>query len=533
MKQPLLGHKVLVTRAKNQASELSDAIRELGGEPIEFAVISMRQPSSPELLERLDAAILNLSAYQWVFFTSVNGVEFCIRRLLELGLTIQSLRGTRIAAVGPKTAEALQKHGLTVELIPQEFVSEGFVSAIRPYIQQGDRALLPTADIARTIISQQLSELGMDVTQVIAYENVPDEEIGPEIIDLLRDQEIQIVTFTSSSTVRNLLAAIRSYHDEPLDLLKNISVACIGAKTADTARELGLHVSVVAKEYTIPGLVQSLVEIALRKTLLQVQADDYQPPSNIDLFELALCMMKHIGSPDPVLRDELIYRTMANWITNDQFTVEQLRELLNISMDRDHLFYGLGEVDTDSVFTRAFSVLMIPLIINAHIRNPFLQPDEVNSVVRDTIQYLNGEKDYRGYVDTKGWAHAIAHAADALDELALVETVDHDQLVSILNVIQSKVCCSKSIYADEEDERMVTAVVSIMNRTLIHPEELSDWLDGFIICISRCDARLEKYKLESNIKLFMRSLYFRIKQLNQHKPVFHKVESILHEIGHY
>jgi uroporphyrinogen III methyltransferase / synthase len=261
MKQPLCGLKVLVTRAKNQAGELSDAIRELGGEPIEFAVISMRRPSSPELLERLDAAISNLSAYQWVFFTSVNGVEFFIRRLLELDLNIQSLRGARIAAVGPKTAEALQKYGLTVELIPQEFVSEGFVKAMQPYIQQGDRALLPTADIARTIISEQLSELGMDVTQVIVYENVPNQENGQEIIDLLRNQEIQIVTFTSSSTVRNLLTAIRSFSDDPLDLLKNVGVACIGVKTADTACELGLHVSVIAKEYTIPGLVQSLVEI--------------------------------------------------------------------------------------------------------------------------------------------------------------------------------------------------------------------------------------------------------------------------------
>lgn len=261
MEQPLLGRKVLVTRAKSQAGELSDAIRELGGEPVEFAVISMRQPSAPELLERLDAAIQNLWAYQWVFFTSVNGVEFFIRRLHELDLTIQSLRGARIAAVGPKTAEALQKYGLTVELIPHEFVSEGFVSAMRPYIHHGDRALLPTADIARTIISEQLSELGMDVTQVIVYENIPNQENGQEIIALLRNREIQIVTFTSSSTVRNLFAAIQSYGDEPLDLLSSVDVACIGVKTADTALELGLHVSAVAKEYTISGLVQSLVEL--------------------------------------------------------------------------------------------------------------------------------------------------------------------------------------------------------------------------------------------------------------------------------
>jgi Protein of unknown function (DUF2785) len=269
----------------------------------------------------------------------------------------------------------------------------------------------------------------------------------------------------------------------------------------------------------------------LKETLLQVQADDYLLPSNTDLFTLALQMMKHIGSPDPILRDELIYMTMAEWISNDRFTTEQLRELLNISMDHDHLFYGLGEVDNDSVYTRAFSVLMIPLIINVHIRTPFLQPDEVNRIVRETIRYLDGEKDYRGYDDIKGWAHAVAHAADALDELALVETVDHEHLQSMLMVIQIKVCCSKSVYIDNEDERLVTAVVSIMNRNLISLDEMNDWLVVFKNSIDQCDIKIERYRMKQNIKSFLRSFYFRLKQLNQHLPVFHKVESLLHEIG--
>ncbi|TCZ75175.1 uroporphyrinogen-III synthase [Paenibacillus albiflavus] len=261
--QPLLGRKILVTRAPSQAKELSDAIRELGGEPIELAVIGIRQPSEPEAVKRLDDAIHHLSDYQWLFFTSVNGVEFFIRRLRELHMDLNRLKKMKIAAVGPKTAEVIQHYGLTVELVPQEFVSEGFVAAMQPNIHQGDKALLPTADIARTIIAEQLTVLGMEITQVIVYENVPNYENGQAIIDLLQTKAIDFVTFTSSSTVRNFIAAIRHNGvEEPMQLLQDVQITCIGSKTADTARELGLHVSAVAKEFTIPGLVQNLVELA-------------------------------------------------------------------------------------------------------------------------------------------------------------------------------------------------------------------------------------------------------------------------------
>jgi len=260
--QPLLGRKVLVTRAPSQARELSDAIRELGGEPIELAVIAIRQPSASETVKRLDDAIHHLSDYQWLFFTSVNGVEFFIKRLQELQVDLNRLKEMKIAAVGPKTAGVLHHYGLTVELVPQEFVSEGFVAAMQPYIRQGDKALLPTADIARTIIAEQLTALGMNITQVIVYENVPNYENGQAIIDLLQNQAIDYITFTSSSTVRNLIAAIRKNGvSEPKQLLQDVQTVCIGSKTADTARELGLHVSAVAKEFTIPGLVQNLVEL--------------------------------------------------------------------------------------------------------------------------------------------------------------------------------------------------------------------------------------------------------------------------------
>lgn len=262
MKQPLLGRKVLVTRAQTQASELSNAIKELGGQPIEYPVISFKQPSAPDTLHQLDTAIHELPKYDWIFFTSVNGVEFFIRRLHQLKVDLRTVSGARIAAVGPKTAEVLQSYGLIPEILPNEYVSEGLVSALKPYIQEGQRALLPTADIARTIIAGQLRELGLNVTQVTVYENVPSSENGQVIIDLLRNKEIDILTFTSSSTVRNLFAALRSYGvDQPLELLQHIDVACIGNKTADTASELGLHISVTAHEYTIPGLVQSLIEL--------------------------------------------------------------------------------------------------------------------------------------------------------------------------------------------------------------------------------------------------------------------------------
>jgi len=258
-KKPLFGRRVLVTRARSQASELVDLIDELGGEAVEFPVIRLQPPSSPAARQALDAALDKLHTYDWIVLTSVNGVEFFWRRLRERGIDVRRMANARIAAVGPKTAEALADRGLTADVLPAKFEAEGIYEAIQSELQPGQSVLLATADLARDYLPAKLRELGMAVTEVDVYENVLALEDGDEIIALLQNQGIHIITFTSSSTVTNLFEALRQLGvEDPLHLLQGVEIACIGPKTADTARQLGLPVTYLAEEATIASLADSL-----------------------------------------------------------------------------------------------------------------------------------------------------------------------------------------------------------------------------------------------------------------------------------
>jgi len=258
-KKPLFGRRVLVTRARSQASELTELIDDLGGEPVEFPVIRLQSPSRPEALAALDAALADLGRYDWAIFTSVNGVEFFFRRLRELRCDIRTLAKARLVAVGPKTAEALEQRGLTAELLPGDFRAEGLLEALLPALAPGQRALLPTADIARDYLPVKLREHGVEVTEVDVYENVLALEDGDEVLELLRQGGIHIITFTSSSTVVNLFEALRRLGEpEPLALLQGVEIACIGPKTAETARKLGLAIAYMAEEATVASLAESL-----------------------------------------------------------------------------------------------------------------------------------------------------------------------------------------------------------------------------------------------------------------------------------
>jgi uroporphyrinogen III methyltransferase/synthase len=260
-KKPLFGKRILVTRARSQASELVEMIDELGGEAIEFPVIRLQPPSSEQAQKERDAALSRLPEFDWVIFTSVNGVEFFFRRLKELKIDIRSLSKARIAAVGPKTAEALEERGLICEALPSKFQAEGLLESIQSKLLPGQQVLLPKADIARDYLPKRLKELGLQVTELNIYENVISAENGAEIVDLLEQRALHIVTFTSSSTVRNLLLALQmSGAEQPLRLLQGCEIACIGQVTAQTAREAGLNVKYIAEEATIRSLVNSLIQ---------------------------------------------------------------------------------------------------------------------------------------------------------------------------------------------------------------------------------------------------------------------------------
>ncbi|MCL6605969.1 MAG: uroporphyrinogen-III C-methyltransferase [Paenibacillus sp.] len=256
---PLFGKRIVVTRARSQASELVDRIDDLGGEPYEFPVIETVMPRGEEQQAEIAAALAGLENYDWVFFTSPNGVEFFFRHLTELSVDIRGLYHARIAAVGPATASALAQRGLVAEELPARFQAEGLIEALGPELLPGQKVLLPRGDLARDWLPDKLKELGLQVTEADTYETVVTGEDDDELLKLLEEGRIHAVTFTSSSTVHNFLQILKRMGiEDPLPLLANVKIACIGPVTEKTAIEAGLTPGLLAAEATIEGLVAEL-----------------------------------------------------------------------------------------------------------------------------------------------------------------------------------------------------------------------------------------------------------------------------------
>ena len=252
--RPLFGKRILVTRTHEQASELSQRLAELGAEPIEFPAIQILPLDD---YAPLDAALAQ--KYGWVIFTSVNGVKFVWERLAALGRDARAFASTCLGAIGPATAEELARHGLRADLVPHEYVAEAILEQIGNVA--GQRILLPRADIARETLAQGLRERGAIVDEIAVYRTVTIDANDPraqQIRALIERSEIDAITFTSSSTVRGLVAAL----DHKSEIInQKFKIACIGPITAQAARDLGLRVDVIAKDYTIEGLVNALVSL--------------------------------------------------------------------------------------------------------------------------------------------------------------------------------------------------------------------------------------------------------------------------------
>ena len=252
--KPLFGRRVLVTRSREQAGVLSEKIEELGGEAFEFPTIRIEPPVC---YEPLDAAITKAGSFDWIIFTSVNGVRFFFERMRHLKADIRSLGKARVCAIGPKTAEMLEEKGIIVEMIPEKFCAESIIEKMGEKLKPGQKALLPRADLARPLLATSLRGLGVEVEEVVAYRTAftaDKENILPE---MLKAEEIDAVAFTSSSTVRNFVAFLG---EEERKRLKDLTIACIGPVTAQTAESLGLKVDVTAANYTIDGLVEALAD---------------------------------------------------------------------------------------------------------------------------------------------------------------------------------------------------------------------------------------------------------------------------------
>ncbi|GLI36275.1 uroporphyrinogen-III C-methyltransferase [Desulforhabdus amnigena] len=251
--RPLFGRRIVVTRAREQASDFKSILSKLGAHCIEFPTIEIQPPFS---WEPLDNAISRLSTYDWAIFTSVNGVKFFMERLWAAGHDVRELKGVRLATIGPKTSEALEKFGLRPDLVPTEYRAESVLEGLAGEDLAGKRFLMPRALVARDILPRTLCEKGAQVDVVPAYQTVLPEHRSEEILDRLRRSEIHCVTFTSSSTVANFFSLFQ--REEILPLLRKTAVACIGPITAQTAEEHGLATDIMPSEYTIEGLVQSI-----------------------------------------------------------------------------------------------------------------------------------------------------------------------------------------------------------------------------------------------------------------------------------
>lgn len=253
--KPLFGRRVLVTRAREQAGALSRLLVDLGAEPVECPTIRIVPPPS---WTELDEAVANLKTYQWLVFTSVNGVRPFMERLARRGLDGRALAGLKLCCIGPRTAEALEAYGLRADLVPSAYQAEGLIEAMKAAGVAGQRVLIPRAAVAREILPDQLRTLGADVRVVTAYRTVMPEGDAERVKDLLRNRALHVLTFTSSSTVRNFCGLFAD-REELSRLTHSTVVACIGPVTAKTAEEEGLPVTVTAAENTVPSLVEAIV----------------------------------------------------------------------------------------------------------------------------------------------------------------------------------------------------------------------------------------------------------------------------------
>ncbi len=255
--RPLFGRRIVVTRSRDQASDLVRALKEAGALPVEFPTIRVAPPECG--YTGLDGAIGRIvsrggPAFDWILFTSVNGVKSFFQRLEHQG-DIRDLKGISLGAIGPATAAELERRGLRLDFVPSEYRAEAVVAGLLELGVSNRRVLIPRAREAREVLPQELSAAGAEVEVVTAYETVLEQAGVPEMKRMLKDGEIDIITFTSSSTVKNFVALL-----DGLDFagLPAVTVACIGPVTAKTANGLGLRVDIVAQKFTIPGLVQAL-----------------------------------------------------------------------------------------------------------------------------------------------------------------------------------------------------------------------------------------------------------------------------------
>jgi len=252
--KPLAGRRIVVTRARAQAPDLIQQLEEFGGDVIEFPTIEI-QPA--ENFAALDEALGKIESYDWLIVTSVNGVEPFLARLRAAGKTVASLAHLNVGAIGPETAKKLALAGIKVCLVPTRYQAEGILALLDPEMMLGKRVLIPRAAKARDVLPETLRNWGASVNIVEAYRTIAPAGDFSHLKLLLQQGKVDLITFTSSSTVSNFAQLFD--RAKLCETLGNTVVACIGPITAKTVEELGGHADIVADEFTVGGLIQAIV----------------------------------------------------------------------------------------------------------------------------------------------------------------------------------------------------------------------------------------------------------------------------------
>ncbi len=270
-RKPLFGHRILVTREHSGEFEL---LEELGAEIIEFPTIEI---VPPENYDELDKAIAKIETYNWLIFTSGNGVKYFLKRFMEKDKDIRDLKGIKICAIGTKTASEIKKYGIKVDLIPEEFNAEGLIETFTPPNPplgkggseggvdfkplKGIKFLLPRAEKARELFPEKVRELGGEIDVPVAYRAIKPEVHGKRLKRFLREGRISIATFTSAATFNNFREIIGDDADE---LLKDVAIAVIGPVTAKAIEKAGLRVHIMPKQATIEAMVEEIIKWATK-----------------------------------------------------------------------------------------------------------------------------------------------------------------------------------------------------------------------------------------------------------------------------
>lgn len=255
----LAGKTILVTRSRSGASQFAQKIKEHNGHPYVFSVIETISPRQIADIDYGNEILQQLGQFDWVFFTSVTGVEYFFERLNTLKVEPNHLHNAKVVAVGPATASALRKHSIEPQALPEVFQAEGLIAKFAKELEPGQEVLLPRGNLARPWLHETLAGMGLQVTEIMMYETIPVSEHDPALLQSLEHHLIDMITFTSSSTVKNFMLALSNMGVEnPLQAIQGIPVACIGEITAQTAREQGLEITLIPKEATLDSMLEAI-----------------------------------------------------------------------------------------------------------------------------------------------------------------------------------------------------------------------------------------------------------------------------------